>query len=133
MQDESLTSGVDPREHSRGEHRALRLLLLPALELAHLVRVPQRTLDHGYVQLANDPLGREARRRAVARLQLELPHGEEVEDVVVELGHAVQVGPLDAAGLEVRAPLVRELVQQVAGSFGIRSFLRARVKALDKR
>ena len=126
----TLTDGVDLGQHRRGKRRHLRPFLLPALQLVHLVRVPQRPLDHGHVHLLDDLLGGLLGRRTVAAQQLEVPHGEEVKEVVVELGHAGEVGALDAAGLEVLAPLVGELVEEVARGDPILSFQRAGVEAL---
>ena len=79
---------MDSRKHGRGKDSSLRVLLLAAPELVELVRVTQRALNHGDVHLADNTLGCGTRRWAVASAQLELPHREEVEDVVVELGHA---------------------------------------------
>ena len=90
----------------------------------------QSAMNHGDVHLGNDALGRGACCWSVAGLQLELPGRKQVEYVVVELGHAGQVGSTDAAGLEVHALLVGKLVQQLAIGRPIHPFHRARVKAL---
>ena len=118
-------------KNCRSKHSTLCLLLLPTLELICLKHIVHGTLNHGHAYPGNNMLGRAACRQTVSALQLKVSNCKQVEVIVVELGHAGEVGSFDAADLVVGVSLVCKLVEElpvVAGA--VFSFDGASVEAL---
>ena len=112
----TLTGGVDPRQHRGPKHCSLRLLLLPALHRADLVRVPQRALYDPNIHPVYNLISGLPDPGAVAVVQLGVPQQEQVKEVRVDLGGALKLSAINSAGLEVLATAVGEVVDELAAA-----------------